>query len=162
MQYQMIGGWYNPCPNKKVSENVSETAAPTPTTKPAKKHTAKVKLPANVEQLWHFRPALLGVLCVVTLLFLMAQWASGFGLQRAIQSKIEADFAESKAAANTPEKLQRWEMRVDAAKGYYHVRTTAWLRLAVLLHLLAAASVAIEAGLTFRGNKPLPRLAAMW
>jgi hypothetical protein len=123
---------------------------------------AKVKLPPNVEQLWHFRPALLGALCVISLLFLMAQWASGFGLQRAVQSKIEADLAEAKAAANTPEKVQRLEMRMDAAKGRYHARTTVWLRLTVLLQLLACAAVAAEAGLMLRGNKPPPRLAAMW
>jgi hypothetical protein len=123
---------------------------------------AKIKLPAGLEQAWHFRPALLGVLCVVTLVFLLAQWASGFGLQRAVNDKIEADYADTKAAANTPEKLQRWEMRVSAAKGGYHVRTTPWLRLTVLLHLLAAAAVATEAGLMLRGKKPPPRLAAMW
>jgi hypothetical protein len=123
---------------------------------------AKIKLPPAVQQFWHFRPAALGVLCVLTLVFLLAQWASGFGLQRAVQEKVLADFPEKQADQNTPEKQQKWEMRVDAAKGAYHVRTTPWLRLALLMHLLAVAAVAIEAGLMLRGKKPPPRLAAMW
>ena len=93
---------------------------------------------------------------------LLAQWASGFGLQHAVHEKIEADFADRKVAANTPEKLQRWEMMVDVVKGGYHVKTTPWLRLAVLLHLLAAGAVVTEAGLILRGNKQHPRVALMW
>ena len=123
---------------------------------------AKVKLPPGLEAAWQYRPALLGVLTVVTLLFLVIQWASGFGLQRAVNDRVEAEYADQKAAANTPEKLQRWEMKVAMAKGAYHVRTTPWLRLAVLMHLLAAAAVLAEAGLMLRGKKAPPRLAAMW
>jgi hypothetical protein len=96
------------------------------------------------------------------LLLLMAQWASGFGLQRAVNDWVESEFAETKAAANTPEKLQRWEMQVAMKKGEYHVKTTPWLRLALLMHLIATAAVVTEAGLTLRGKKPPPRLAAMW
>ena len=123
---------------------------------------AKVKLPASVEPLWHLRPVILGVLCLLLLLLLMAQWASGFGLQRAVNDWVEGEYAETKAAANTPEKLQRWEMQVAMKKGEYHVKTTPWLRLALLMHLIATAAVVTEAGLTLRGKKPPPRLAAMW
>jgi hypothetical protein len=122
----------------------------------------KIKLPPNVEAIWRFRPLALGGLAVLVLIFLLAQWASGFGLQRAVSDKIDADFAAKKAEANTPEKMQRWEMNVSAAKGAFHVRTTPWLRFAVLLQLLAAAAVAAEAGLMLRGKKPPPRVAAMW
>lgn len=122
----------------------------------------KWKVPSNLEPLWQYRPALLGVLTVLLLLFLLAQWASGFGLQRAVNDWVEADHAAAKEAANTPEKLQRWEMQVAMKKGEYHVRTTPWLRLALLMHLLATAAVVTEAGLMLRGKKAPPRLAAMW
>jgi hypothetical protein len=122
----------------------------------------KIKLPPPIEKAWQFRPALLGVLTVLMLLFLLAQWARGFGLQRAIDDKIARDFEERTAQANTPEKLQRVEMMADAVKGAYHVKTTPWLRLAVLLHLLAAGAVVTEAGLMLRGKKQPPRLAVMW
>jgi hypothetical protein len=123
---------------------------------------AGVKPPPGLERVWQFRPALLGALVVMTLLFLLAQWATGFGLQRAVNEKVEADFAEAKALANTPEKMQRWEMKVAERKGGYHVRTTPWLRLAVLCHFIAAAAVVAEAGLMLRGNKPAPRAAVLW
>jgi hypothetical protein len=96
------------------------------------------------------------------LLVLLAQWASGFGLQRAVNDWIESEYADTKAAANTPEKLQRWEMEVAMKKGEYHVKTTPWLRLTLLLHLVAAGAVLAEAGLMLRGRKPPPRVAAMW
>lgn len=123
---------------------------------------ANVKLPPNVEPLWQYRPLALGILATLLLLFLLAQWASGFGLQRAVNDWIESEFADTKAAATTPEKVQRWEMQVAMMKGTYHVKTTPWLRLALLMHLLAAAAVLGEAGLMLRGSKPPPRVAAMW
>ena len=123
---------------------------------------AKIKLPANIEPIWRFRPAALGVLVIMMLLFLLAQWASGFGIQRAVNDKIEADWAERKAQANTPDKMQRWEMNVAKEKGGYHVRTTPWQRLSVFATLIAAIAVAAEAGLMLRGKKPAPRVGVMW
>lgn len=123
---------------------------------------AKLKLPEGIEKVWQFRPLALGALVILLLMFLLAQWASGFGLQNAMNAKIEEEFPEKKADQNTPEKMQRWEIKLGMAKGAYQVRTTPWFRLAVLLHLLAAAAVATEAGLMLRGKKPPPRLAAMW
>ena len=122
----------------------------------------KWKVPPGLQQVWDYRPAILGVLTVLLLLILLAQWASGFGLQRAVNDWIETDFAATREAANTDEKLQRWEMQVAMKKGEYHVRTTRWLRLALLMHLLATVAVITEAGLMLRGKKPVPRLAAMW
>jgi hypothetical protein len=122
----------------------------------------KLKIPPAVEHLWRFLPVVLGVLTIGVLIFLLAQWATSLGLQRAINDKIEADWADRKAQANTPDKMQRWEMNVAAQKGAFHVRTTPWLRLAVLAHLLAAIAIAAEAGLMLRGNKPAPRVGAMW
>ena len=120
----------------------------------------KIKLPAGFEKVWQFRPAALGVLAIVTLLFLLAQWASGFGLERAIDQAIMEKFEASKAEANTPEKMQRWEMKVSAAKGTFHVRTTggAWRS----CHPLAAIAVIGEAGLMLRGKKQPPRIGVMW
>ncbi|HVK14952.1 MAG TPA: hypothetical protein VM597_39805 [Gemmataceae bacterium] len=121
-----------------------------------------LKLPAPVENLWQYRPAALGGLAIVLLLFLSAQWASGFGLQRAIKEKAEVVVADERAAANTPEKVQKVEMKEAMHRAQFSARTTVWLRLAFLMHLLAALAVVAETGLTLRGNKPAPRLAAMW
>jgi hypothetical protein len=123
---------------------------------------AKLKPPPALESVWQFRAAALAVLTFLVLLFLLAQWANGLGLQRAVNEKVEADYAETKAAANTPEKMQRWEMKVAMTKGAYHVQSTPWLRLAILLHLLAAGAVLLETGLMLRGKKPPPRVGVMW
>ncbi len=122
----------------------------------------KLKLPDGVDPIWKFRPAILGALAMLVLLFLLAQWASGFGLQHALNAKIDEEFPEKKAEQNTPEKMQRWEISVARVKGGFYLRTTPWLKLAVLAHLLAAAAVAAEAGLMLRGKKPPPRAAVMW
>jgi hypothetical protein len=123
---------------------------------------AKIKLPAGVEPLWQYRPAALGALVVLMLLFFMAQWASGLGLQRAIDSRIEEINAADKEKAKTPEEKQLWEMKVSTSKAEAQVRTTPWMRLAFLCQLLAALAVVAEAGLALRGSKPTPRVAVMW
>lgn len=114
----------------------------------------KLKLPAFAQKLWPYRPALAAVFAVFTLLLLSVQWANGFGIERAITELAEAEFAESKAAANTPEKLQRWEMRTSAAVASMQLRTTSWLRLSWLAHLLAALAVGLEAVTALRGHRP--------
>jgi hypothetical protein len=123
---------------------------------------AKIKLPPNIENLWQYRPLALGGLAVLTLLLLLAQWGSGFGLQNAVNTYAEQSLAEEKAKATTPEKMQVWEMRVAQVKGGYHAKTTPWVRLSMLLHVLAALAVVAEAGLMLRGKKPPPRAAVMW
>ena len=123
---------------------------------------AKIKLPSGVESVWKYRAAALGILVILMLLFFMAQWASGLGLQRAVDSQIEDEYAAEKEKAKTPEALQRWEMKIAKAKGEWMVRTTPWMRLTFLLQLLTALAVVAEAGLTLRGTKPAPRVAVMW
>jgi hypothetical protein len=47
-RYQLIGGWYNPCPEKVAEATPATTVeTPSPTAKPAKKHTAKAKQPVH-------------------------------------------------------------------------------------------------------------------
>ena len=122
----------------------------------------KVKIPPNLQSIWKFRPALLGLLALMMLLFVLAQWGSGFGLQKAVSEKIDEKNTEKKAQANTPEKMQRWEMNVDLEKGAFHARTTIWLRLAVLANLIAVLAAATETCLMLRGKKPPPRVGLMW
>lgn len=122
----------------------------------------KIKLPPSIEPHWKYRPAALGVLVVMMLLFFMAQWASGLGLQRAVDARIDEMYAAEKEKAKTPEAEQRLEMKVAIAKGGSLVRTTPWMRLTFLLQLLAALAVVAEAGLALRGDKPAPRAAVMW
>jgi hypothetical protein len=123
---------------------------------------AKVKLPEQVERFWEYRWAALTALLAVMFLFLLVQWASGFSLQRAIHEKIEADYAVTKETAQTPEKRQVYAMTVDRAAGAYRIKTTPWLRLAVLSHLVALLAAGALLLLALRGHKPTPRVAALW
>jgi hypothetical protein len=123
---------------------------------------AKVKLPPADEPYWRYRPAALAGLLLLMFLFLLAQTATGFGIQKAIDRKVEDTYSTEKLAATTPEKEQAWQMKVDMAKGGYRARTTPWQRLAVLFHLVATLAAAGEAGLALRGTKPPPRVAALW
>jgi hypothetical protein len=123
---------------------------------------AKPKLPPIVEKIVQYRSALLAVLAFFMLLAIGVQWARGFGLEHAVYSRLDEKAAEAKTTANTPDKLQRWEMKYDSDLGAYNLRTTTALRFVFWLHVLALIVVAIEAGLQLRGNKPAPRVGVMW
>jgi len=122
----------------------------------------KMKLPPAIEPYWMYRPLALGGLLIFMFLLLLLQCATGFGIQRAVDQYVEEKYATQRAAAKTPEQIQTVEMRIDGDKGSTRVRTTTWLRLAMLLHFIAILGAAAEAGLAFRGQKPPPRVAAMW
>lgn len=122
----------------------------------------KLKLPSVVQSFWQYRSAAIGVLSVLMLFFVMAQWSAGIGLQRAIHDRIEAEHATAKAEANTPEKMQRWEMKVAMQQGAYQVRTTIWLRLVVLSHAIAAIAIVLEAWMLLRGDRSPPRIGLEW
>ncbi len=123
---------------------------------------AKPKLPSIIEKILQYRSSLLAVLAFFMLVALAVQWSRGFGLEHAVYSKIDEQAAESKAAANSPDKLQRWEMKYDSHLGTYNLRTTTALRFVFWLQVLVLIAVAIEAGLQLRGNKPAPRVGVMW
>jgi hypothetical protein len=123
---------------------------------------AKIKIPPNLENIWKYRPALLAALALMMCLSLTAQWVTGFGMEKAVSKMVEERFAEKKAQANTPEKMQRWEMNVDAERGKYHFRTTIWLRLALLSAFIAFLGAAAETCLMMRDKKAPPRIGVMW
>jgi hypothetical protein len=122
----------------------------------------KIKLPPGIQDVWQFRPIALGALVVILFLFLLAQWASGFGLQRAVREKAEETYWKQKADATTPEEIKKWEINVGRMIGSYQAHTTSWLRLAVLMHLLGALAAVGEVGVQLRGQKPPPRVGVMW
>ena len=121
-----------------------------------------VKLPAFLNPVLRYRPALLAGLTGLTLLLLVLQWGTGFGVDRAARAMAAENFAKDMKDANTPEKQQRVEMRVAAGVGACNLRTTFWLRLAALAHLAALAGVAGEALLQGRGDRPPPRVGIVW
>jgi len=122
----------------------------------------KVKLPPNIEPYWKYRSAALGALLFFMFLLLLAQCLTGFGIQKAVEQYIDEQVTLEKASAKTPEEIQTLEMKMDGKRGSMRVRTTTALRLAIFLHLIAALAALGELGLALRGDKPPPRVAAMW
>src|SRR5262245_8204430 len=123
---------------------------------------AKLKLTPAIEPYWKYRSAAVAGLLLFMFLLLLLQCATGFGLQRAVDQLVDENFTLERAAAKTPEQIQSLEMKMDGMRGSMRVRTSTALRLAILFHLIAALAAAGEFGLTFRGQKPPPRVAAMW
>lgn len=108
------------------------------------------------------QPALLAACAGVTLIFLIVQYAAGFGVERALDTTVAEQFREATGEAKTPEEHQKVEMQMAGIAGAFNMRTTNWLRLLVVLHFLALAAIIAETLLIHRGNKPPPRIGVMW
>jgi hypothetical protein len=121
-----------------------------------------LKMPGVVAGIWKMRPALLSACAGLTIFFIIAQTVAGFGLEKAVTSKIEANFKEERDAAKTPEEIQKVEMDMARVKGSYHVRDTIWLTFTIILHFVALAAIIGETMLIHRGQKPPPRVGVMW
>lgn len=122
----------------------------------------KLKLPPVVERIWLYRPALLAVVAVFSLLIVSFQWTRTFGIERAITEIATKDHLEAKANAKTDEQKQRWEMRVAQDVGAYELQTTTWLRMVWLLHVLVGLAVALEAVIALRGKQLPIRIGVEW
>ncbi|HKA06324.1 MAG TPA: hypothetical protein VKD71_03645 [Gemmataceae bacterium] len=123
---------------------------------------SKTKLPPGLEPYWKFQPLILAGALGVMFLFLLAQCISGFGIQQGVDQYVEEMYKERRGYAKTPEQNQTLEMEIDSKRGSLRVKTTPWLRLAILFHLVGTLAAVAEYGLAWRGTKPPPRVAAMW
>jgi hypothetical protein len=120
------------------------------------------KFPPIVEAMIRRRPALLAVCAGMTLFFLLLQYAAGFGVERALNNLVQSNFQETRQNAKTPEENQKVDIQMATIAGGYQMRTTIWLKLAMALHFLALAAIIGETLLIHRGDKPPPRIGAMW
>ncbi len=120
------------------------------------------RLPTVVESMWRFRPTLLIACTGITLFFLLVQTAAGFGLDRALHRQVQEKYKEARSDAKTPEEIQKVEMQIAADLGKQCLRTTIWLKLTIVLHIVALAAVIGETLLIHRGDKPPPRIGVMW
>jgi hypothetical protein len=86
----------------------------------------------------------------------------GFGLEAAVAKTADAKLERERSAATTPEEVQKFEIRRGMEIGQYTVRRTSWMRLAILCHLLALASIGAEIWLARRADRPLPKAVVEW
>ncbi len=120
------------------------------------------KLPASLEKIWSYRPALVGILSILLFFLLVIQWSSGFGINRAVVKDAQIKNNQEREEANTPEKIQRSEMKIANEWGKHHPETTIWVRFAVLAHLVAVIGAVIEGLFLVRGNRPPPKVGIEW
>jgi hypothetical protein len=122
----------------------------------------KTPLPPQVGQLLPWRWVIVAGLNALLLLFLGLQLLLNFD----VESKADAWIHNQPQANKDVSKLGTLEVKQrDAFIGEREtwIQRTIWLRLAVLLHILATAAAAIVYGIEKRGpSKPLPRLELMW
>jgi hypothetical protein len=121
-----------------------------------------VKLPPAVEQLWPWRQALLGAVNLLALLLLLSLLASGFSLEQALAAPIDQQVEAKQPASPTGEDYEMLAIRRGSQMGELNLRRTVWLRLTVLLNLLALAGVGLEFWLEQRGKRLPPRAEFQW
>ena len=110
-------------------------------------------------KVWPWRHAVIAGCAALALILLLAQWANGFGLERAIKTHISEQFAERRDKASaSPAALAKLEYDQEQEFNKYNLEHTTWFYLAVLCMSFAVLAVATRAALENRGNKPPPKL----
>ncbi len=120
----------------------------------------KVQLPPQVQQLLPWRWVIVAGLNALVLLFLLLQCGFSFD----VESKAKDWIANQPEVKKTPEdNKEKKQQMVFIGEREEWIQRTMWLRLVVLLHILATLSAAMVYGIEKRGtSKPLPRLEVMW
>ncbi len=120
----------------------------------------KVQLPPQVQQMVPWRWVIVAGLNALVLLFLVLQCGFSFD----VESKAKEWIANQPETKKTPENnMEKKQQMVYVGEREEWIQRTSWLRLTVLLHILATLSAAMVYGIEKRGQtKPLPRLEVMW
>jgi hypothetical protein len=114
------------------------------------------KVPKQVQDFWPWRWGIVAAANLVVFLFLALQLLLGFSMEAVYEAKIEKKYA----AGLRDEKGA--QARVDRGKDLAADQRTLWLRLSVVLHLLAIASAGLVYCIDRRGPRPLPKIELLW
>jgi hypothetical protein len=123
-----------------------------------------LKLPPTADPILPWRWGVVAGLNLILLLFLVLQIVLGFSLINNVlaakNSEIAAS-AETRTAGVTTTAQARQD---EIARGLVRqeLRTTIWLDLVVILHLLALAGAGLMFWLNRRGARPAPRVDTLW
>lgn len=113
-------------------------------------------------RLWPWRTSIIALFAGLAWLLLTIQTLNGFGLQRALQRSIIAQFEQQRAAATSQAERAKIENRQRQEFERYDVERTTWLYLSLVCNLLAALAVLGRMGLEARGTKPPPRFVIQY
>jgi hypothetical protein len=111
-----------------------------------------------VQSLWRWRLGLAGGVALAAFVLLLAQLWTGFGLEAAVDARVDRNLASEVAAARTPDEQEKANIHHGLAVGPFSLRRTLWLHLAVFGHVLLLTGLGLELWLVWRGTRPLPRI----
>lgn len=120
----------------------------------------QIKLPAQVERLMPWRWGIVAAANLLVFLFLALQLLLGFSLDSRYRDWVDKETKSTESNPTTQEKKT-----ADARRGELleRLRHTFWLRLVVLLHLIAIISSALMFWIDRRGViRPLPKWELKW
>jgi hypothetical protein len=118
-----------------------------------------LKLPPAVEQLLPWRWGIVAAANLILFLFLALQLLLGFSLDNRYSEWVDKQ-VETKGTKTTQ---QQKEEAADRGARMDVLQHTFWLRLVVLLHLLAIVCSVLMFWIAQRGtHRPLPKLELMW
>jgi hypothetical protein len=120
-----------------------------------------IKLPPQVEKLLPWRWGFVAAVNLIVFLFLGLQVLLGFSLDSRYRAWVDKETKrETPDNPTTPERKKAEAHRGELLERVHH---TVWLRLVVLLHLVAIVSAALTFWLHQRGtHRPLPQLELRW
>lgn len=122
-------------------------------------HVHLPPLPTYLQQLLPYRWGIVTILNVLVFLFLLLQLVLGFGLESYWKGKVDAKYPVLKDAKT--QQIKENEAYRGIQLEYLH--RTVWLRLAVLLHILAIVAAALIYWITRRGeSRPLPKIELLY
>lgn len=119
------------------------------------------KLPPQVEKLLPWRWAIVAALNLILFLFLALQVLLGFSLDSQYSDWVEKE--GKREVVENPTSQQRKEAEAHQGKLLEQLHHTFWLRLVVLLHLIALVGSFLMFWIDRRGtHRPLPKLELRW
>lgn len=120
-----------------------------------------IKLPPQVNNLLPWRWGIVAAANLIVFLFLALQLLLGFGLDSRYRDWVDKE--TKLEVKNNPTTLERKTADVKRGELLDRLRHTSWLRLVVLLHLIALVCSALMFWLDRRGTHcPLPNLELRW
>jgi hypothetical protein len=120
-----------------------------------------LKLPPAVEKILPWRWGIVAAANLVLFLFLGLQVLLGFSLDSHYTEWV--DKKTSRDSKETPTTQQRKETEVERGKLLEVLTHTIWLRLVIVLHLVAIVSAVLMFWVAQRGtHRPLPKLELLW
>jgi hypothetical protein len=117
-------------------------------------------LPAPVRALWAGRVELLSAIALGSFIVLMIQLGQGFGLERAVATKVDQKLQGESGGTGTAADVEKARIQRGVELGQFNLAHSVWLHLAVFVHVLLLLGMSLQLWLKRRGRRPLPRIEA--